>query len=107
MNINEFGARIDEPFDDNGEKQRRKPSERKCSPDVIISRSVISFFLALLLVASLGWTWLFSVVYGPSETYREELVARTMSKTSTKWIPYLVLPASEIDSIMQDAEVLD
>lgn len=107
MNINEFGARVDEPFDDNGEKQRRKPSQKKCSPDVIISRAVISCLLAILLIVSLSWTWLFSVVYGPSETYRDELVARTMSKSSTKWIPYLVLPASEIDAIMQDAEVIE
>ncbi len=107
MNINEFQTRIDEPFDGNGAAQRRKPSEKKCPKDVIIFRSLISFLLALLLVASLGWTWLFSVVHGPSETYRDEIVSRAMSKSGTKWIPYLVLPASEIDSIMQEGEVQD
>ena len=103
MNVNEFQTRIDEPF----ENQRRRPAEKKCPTGVIITRSVISLLLALLLVASLGWTWLFSVVHGPSETYRDEIVSRAMSKTGTKWIPYLVLPASEIDSIMQTGEVLD
>jgi hypothetical protein len=107
MNINEFQTRIDEPFDGDGVGQRRRPAENKCQKSVIVARSVISVLLALLLVASLGWTWLFSVVHGPSETYREEIVHRYMSKSSTKWLPYLVLPAGEIDSIMQNGEVLD
>ncbi len=106
MNVNEFGARMDEPFED-AAGQRRRPSEKKCVTDVIVARSVISLILALLLIASLAWTWLYTVVHGPSETYRDEIVSRAMSKSGTKWIPYLVLPASEIDSIMQPAEVLD
>ena len=103
MNINEFQTRIDEPF----ESQRRRPTEKKCPTGVIAARSVISLLLALLLVASLAWTWLFSVVHGPSETYRNEIVSRYMSNSGTKWIPYLVLPADEIDSIMQNGEVHD
>lgn len=104
MNVNEFGARMDEPFED-GAGQRRRPSEKKCPKEVIVGRTVISLLLALLLVASLGWTWLYSVTHGPSETYRDEIVSRAVSRSGTKWIPYLVLPASEIDSIMQSAEV--
>lgn len=107
MNINEFQTRIDEPFDGNGAGQRRRPTEKKCPTDVIIFRSLISVLLALLLVASLGWTWLFTVVHGPSETYRDEIISRAMSKDSTKWVPYLVLPASEIDSIINGGEVQD
>ena len=107
MNINEYQTRIDEPFDGNGVGQRRKPTKNKCPSDVILFRSVISVLLALLLVASLGWTWLFTVLHGPSETYRDEIVHRTMSKSSTIWIPYLALPASEIDEIMQGGEVQD
>ncbi len=107
MNIKEYQTRIDEPFEGDGSGQRRRPTEKKCPPEVIVARSVISLLLALLLIASLGWTWLFSVVHGPSETYRDEIVSRAMSKPSTKWIPYLVLPASEIDSIMQEGEVQD
>ena len=106
MNVNEFQTRIDEPFDV-GEGQRRRPNEKKSSKDVIVVRSVISLLLALLLIASLAWTWLFSVVHGPSETYRDEIVNRAMSHSATKWIPYLVLPASEIDSIIQGGEVLE
>lgn len=106
MNVNEFQTRIDEPFEE-GTGQRRRPNEKKCRKDVIVFRSVVSLLLALLLVASLGWTWLYSVVHGPSETYRDEIVNRAMSKAATKWIPYLVLPANEIDSIMQGGEVLD
>ena len=106
MNVNEFQTRIDEPFEE-GTGQRRRPSEKKCRKDVIVFRSVVSLLLALLLAASLGWTWLYTVVHGPSETYRDEIVNRAMSKASTKWIPYLVLPASEINSIMQDGEVQD
>jgi hypothetical protein len=98
---------MDEPFEGEGIGQRRKPAEKKCHTEIIISRSIISLLLALLLIASLGWTWLFSVVHGPSETYRDEIVSRAMSKSSTKWIPYLVLPANEIDAIMQSGEVLD
>lgn len=107
MNINEFGARIDEPFEGDGIGQRRKPAQKKCPTEVIVSRSVISLLLVLLLIASLAWTWLFTVVHGPSETYRDEIVNRAMSNPSTKWIPYLVLPASEIDAILQSGEVLD
>lgn len=107
MNINEFQTRIDEPFDGNGAAQRRRPTEKKCPKDVIAFRSLISLLLALLLIASLGWTWLFAVLNGPSETYRDEIVSRAMSKPSTKWIPYLALPASEIDEIMQGREVQD
>lgn len=107
MNIKEYQTRIDEPFEGNGSWQRRRPTEKKNSTDVILFRSVVSILLALLLVASLGWTWLFAVLNGPSETYRDEIVSRAMSKSSTKWIPYLVLPASEIDEIMQGGEVQD
>lgn len=107
MNINEFQTRIDEPFDGNGAAQRRRPAETKCPKEVIVFRSLISVLLALFLVATLGWTWLFSVVHGPSETYRDEIVSRAMGKSGTKWIPYLVLPASEIDEIMQNGEVQD
>ncbi len=107
MNIKEYQTRIDEPFEGNGSWQRRRPTEKKCPTDVIVARSVISLLLAFLLVASLGWTWLFAVLNGPSETYRDEIVSRAMSKPSTKWIPYLALPASEIDEIMQAEEVQD
>ena len=107
MNIKEYQTRIDEPFEGNGSRQRRRPTEKKSSTDVILFRSLVSILLALLLVASLGWTWLFTVLHGPSETYRDEIVHRTMSKSSTKWIPYLALPASEIDEIMQGGEVQD
>ena len=105
MNIKEYQTRIDEPFDGNGSWQRRRPTEKKSQTDVVLFRSLISVLLALLLVASLAWTWLFAVLNGPSETYRDEIVSRAMSKPSTKWIPYLALPASEIDEIMQDWEV--
>jgi len=107
MSIKDYQTRIDEPFEGNESRQRRRPTEKKSSTDVILFRSVVSIFLALLLVASLGWTWLFTVLNGPSETYRDEIVSRAMSKPSTKWIPYLALPASEIDEIMQGGEVQD
>lgn len=107
MNINEFQTRIDEPFDGDGSKQRRRPSEKKIDKKVIAVRIIASILLTLLLAASLGWTWLYTVAKGPSDTYRDNFVRDMMASDSTKWIPYLVLPASEIDSIMQDGEVLE
>ena len=105
MDINEFKERIDEPFD--GDSQRRKPAERKCAKKVILSRTVISLILALLLVASLAWTWLFTIMHGPSITYRNEMVHRYNANDLTGWVPYLVLPASEVEAIISGAEVRD
>lgn len=105
MNINEFQTRIDEPFDGDGSKQRRRPCEKKVDIKVISVRVIASILLTLLLAASLGWTWLYTVAKGPSETYRDNFVRDMMASDSTKWIPYLVLPSSEIDSIMQGGEV--
>ena len=105
MDINEFKERIDEPFD--GALPRRAPTESIASKKVIVSRTVISLVLALLLVASLAWTWLFTIMHGPSETYRNEMVHSYNGNELTKWIPYLVLPASEVEAIISGAEVSD
>ena len=105
MDINEFKERIDEPFD--GDSLRRIPAESRCPKKTIILRSIISLILALLLVATLAWTWLFTIMYGPSETYRNEMVHKYNENAITKWVPYLVLPASEVEAIISGAEVSD
>lgn len=81
-------------------QKRRKPRENGKTVKIVIGRSLISLGLTLLLILSLVWTLLFTIAHGPSESLRDLLVMSAMQASATKWVPYLVLPAEEVDAII-------
>ncbi len=101
MNNNEFQRTENLPFEIDETKKRRKPKNKRDHKKVIVIRSLISVALSLLLVFSLSWTLLYTIVHGPSEQMRDRFVKEAYEKPSTSWIPHLVLPADEIDSIIE------
>ncbi len=101
MNNNEFQRRENLPFEIDESRERRKPKNKKKGKKIFFARSLISLGLSLVLIFSLAWTLLYTVAHGPSELMRERLVSAAYEKSSTSWIPHLVLPADEIDAILE------
>ncbi len=101
MNNNEFQRTENLPFEIDETKKRRKPKNKRDCKKVILVRSMISVALSLLLVFSLSWTMLYTIVHGPSKQMRDRLVTEASEKPLTSWIPHLVLPADEIDAILE------
>ena len=100
-----FQKRIDEPFDDDSSKYRRVADEYHTSTGVIVGRILISVLLTVLLAATLMWSLLYTIAHGPSEDYRIKLVTDAAAREYTEWIPYTVLPADEVDRIINQSEV--
>ena len=105
MKINEYKKRIDDPFDSDESKYRRTSGMGSASGEVIAVRVLVSILLTVLLAATLMWSLLYTIANGPSEDYRAKLVTDAAASDSTRWIPYTVLPAEEIDRILGGAEV--
>lgn len=105
MSVNEYKKRIDDPFDSDASKYRRTTGDGGVSGEVITIRVLISILLAVVLAATLMWSLLYTIANGPSEDYRVKLVTDASASDATKWIPYTVLPAEEIDRILGKTEV--
>jgi hypothetical protein len=104
MSVNEYKKRIDDPFDSDASKYRRSAGGG-VSGEVIAIRVLVSILLAVLLAATLMWSLLYTIANGPSDDYREKLVTDAAASDATKWIPYTLLPAEEIDRILGTTEV--
>lgn len=107
---NIVGGNADAEFDEN--ISRRKPKPKGSLAKKVVCRFFISLGLALVLIFTLVWTLLYSVAHGPSESLRDLLVMSAMQASATKWVPYLVLPAEEVEAIIKNSnegstEVLD
>lgn len=96
----EFQRTENLPFEVDETKQRRKPGGKVDLKMLVIWRILISAALSLLLAALLSWTMLFTILRGPSDLMRERFVAEASENRATSWLPYLVLPANEIDEIL-------
>ena len=105
MSANEYKKRIDDPFDSDASKYRRTAGDGGASGEVIAIRVLVSILLTILLAATLMWSLLYTIANGPSEDYRVKLVTDAAASDATRWIPYTVLPAEEVDAILGNAEV--
>ena len=105
MNVNDYKQRIDDPFDSDSSKYRHTAGAGEADASVIAVRVLISILLAALLAATLMWSLLYTIANGPSDDYRNKLVRDAAASDATKWIPYTVLPAEEVDSILNVSEV--
>lgn len=87
------------------EPKRRKPqgSKKTGGKYRILRRVLISVGLTVVLLFLLAWLLIFSVAHGPSPSMRDLLVTSAMQASATKFVPYLVLPASEVEDIMARA----
>ena len=104
MSVNEYKQRIDDPFDSDSSKYRRRAG-RGSVAGVVIARIFISLLLIILLAATLMWSFLYTIANGPSDAYRNKLVTDAAASDLTSWIPYTVLPAEEVDRIINVSEV--
>ena len=105
MSVNEYKKRIDDPFDSDASKYRRSAGNGGSTAEVIVIRVLISVLLIILLAATLMWSLLYTIANGPSEAYRNKLVTDAAASDATRWIPYTVLPAEEVDRIINNSEV--
>lgn len=105
MKINDYQKRIDDPFDGDSSKYRRTAGDCGVGAGVIAGRVIISILLTLLLAATLIWSLLYTIAHGPSDDYRNKLVTDAAASDATRWIPYTVLPAEEVDRIINGTEV--
>ncbi len=78
--------------------RRRRP--KGGSVGTIIRRAAISFALTLVILIMIVWSLCFLVAHGPSESMRDLLVMSAMQASATKWVPYLVLSADEVEAII-------
>ena len=104
MSVNEYKQRIDDPFDSDSSKYRRRAGKGSVA-GVVIARIFISLLLIILLAATLMWSLLYTIANGPSDAYRNKLVTDSAASDLTSWIPYTVLPAEEVDRIINGSEV--
>lgn len=105
MSVSEYKKRIDDPFDSDSSKYRRSAGEGGSVAGVIAVRVLVSILLIILLAATLMWSLLYTIANGPSDDYRNKLVLDAAASDTTKWIPYTVLPAEEVERIINNAEV--
>ncbi len=105
MSVSEYKKRIDDPFDSDSSKYRRSAENSGTSAGVIVVRVLISILLVILLAATLMWSLLYTIANGPSDDYRNKLVTDAAASDATRWIPYTVLPAEEVDRIINNSEV--
>lgn len=101
MNNNEFIRTENLPFEVDETVARRKPQGNSNLGKTVFLRALVSVVLSFVLVFSLMWTYAYTVVHGPSMKMKEEFVRSAYEKSSTKWIPHLVLPSAEIDAIIE------
>jgi hypothetical protein len=90
---------------DSDESKYRRTASGSVTADVIVGRILVSILLVILLAATLMWSLLYTIANGPSEDYRVKLVTDAAASDATKWIPYTVLPAEEVDEILGGTEV--
>lgn len=69
----------------------------------ILGRIGLSLLFTLIIVILLVWSAAFAVAHGPSESMRDLLVMSAMQASATKWVPYLVLPGSVVEQIMNNS----
>ncbi len=83
-------------------QNRRKPKQGQGLWLTVTVRVLISVLLTAILFACLAWTWLYTIAHGPSDAMRQRLVIESY-EAGAEWIPALVLPSDEIDSILRKA----
>lgn len=95
-------------FAERGEKAAiKKKSARPRRPltvRTVVLRSLISLgtAVAMLLVTVISAALM--ICYGPSKSLRNMTVIMAKEASATKWIPTLFLPASTVNSIIEDSE---
>ena len=105
MSVSEYKKRIDDPFDSDSSKYRKSTENGTATAGVIVVRVLISILLVILLAATLMWSLLYTIANGPSDAYRNKLVTDAAASDATRWIPYTLLPAEEVDGIINSSEV--
>ena len=80
---------------------RRK---RRIGPGVIVKRILLTFFTFLLMVIIAVFAACFMITHGPSESLCKMLVISAEQASATKWAPYLFLPKSEVEKIMEESK---
>lgn len=105
MSVNEYKNRIDDPFDSVSSKYRRRAGGGGSGAGVVVGRIFLSLLLIILLAATLMWSLLYTIANGPSDDYRNKLVFDAAASDLTSWIPYTVLPAEDVERIINNAEV--
>ena len=104
MSVNEYKQRMDDPFESDSSNYRKKPVNGAMVAVVMI-RVLLSLLLLILLAATLMWSLLYTIANGASDAYRNKLVTDAAASDATRWIPYTVLPAEDVDRIINNSEV--
>ena len=82
-------------------------NKKRVNASSIVKRVFISIGLTLVLILAMVYSLVFAVAHGPSITLRNTLVNMAMQASATKWVPKLVLSASEVDAIVEGAKPQD
>ena len=82
-------------------------NKKRVNASSIVKRVFISIGLTLVLFLAMVYSLVFAVAHGPSITLRNTLVNMAMQASATKWVPKLVLSASEVDAIVEGAKPQD
>ncbi len=103
MNNNEIQINENKSPETGVKVRRRRPRSGRGLLKAVIVRTLISIALTLLLVFLLLWTLMYSIAHGPSESLRDLLVMSAMQASATKWVPYLVLSAEDVEAIINNS----
>ena len=66
-----------------------------------LAKTGLSVMLALLLLLALLWSLMFFIAHGPSQTMRDLLVGMALQSGAMKFLPYTVMSASTVNSIIE------
>lgn len=71
---------------------------------MIVRRSLLSVFTALLLAVATVFAACYTVATGPSESVRNILVLSALQASATKWVPGLFLDDAVVEQILEDSQ---
>ena len=72
----------------------------------VLKRVGICVLSALVFLFAAVYVFLYSVVNGPSPSFRDRLVLSALEGSATKWLPNLFLPQETIDAISEESRTI-
>lgn len=80
--------------------------QNKVNVKQLVFRISVCILSALLFLVGSVYVFLYSVVNGPSPSFRDRLVLSALEGSATKWLPNLFLPQETIDAISAESRTL-
>lgn len=98
--VDEFEMDLARKTQANGFRKRADDDNKPNRGAGIAVKAVTIFVSFLLAIVVIVYAFLAVVAYGPSPVFRDQLVLMAEQASATKWAPYLIMPASKVQEII-------